>query len=173
MYAAEFIHRKNHRFIIDALPQLVREIPHLKIIFAGTGELLESTKDYARKKRLDRYIDFPGFREDVSVLMQLSDMGISSSRQEGYGMHIAEGMLCGLPFVVTEDRGHREMMINGVNGFMYSQNDQQKFIEYILYLYKNPAIREKMAQDAPGSVQKCSSENALNNMIGIYEHFLQ
>lgn len=47
IYAAEFIHRKNHRFIIDALPMLIYNIPSLKVIFAGAGEIMDETVAYA------------------------------------------------------------------------------------------------------------------------------
>jgi glycosyltransferase EpsD len=172
IYAAEFIHRKNHRLILDALTFLVKEIPGIKLLFAGNGELLDKMKSYCHEKNLDRYVDFLGFRQDIGQLMNISDVGISSSRQEGYGMHIAEGMSCGLPFVVTRDRGHREMIIDGVNGFMFPQNDLQKFIELIINLYKNPEFRNQLSKAAISTIQKCSEENSLKSMIGIYEKFL-
>jgi glycosyltransferase EpsD len=172
IYAAEFIHRKNHRFIIDALPILVKEIPELKILFAGTGELMFKMKAYCHNKNLDPYIDFLEFWQDIGPLMAISDVGISSSRQEGYGMHIAEGMFCGIPFVVTEDRGHREMIIDGVNGYMFPQNDRQKFIERIIHLNRNPEIRKKLGEAAFDSIQKCAVENSLKSMMEIYNRYL-
>ncbi|RPI41641.1 MAG: glycosyltransferase, partial [Bacteroidetes bacterium] len=95
LYVAEFIYRKNHRFIIEALPELVRRIPTLKVLFAGTGVRLEDTIAEAKRLKVDGYVDFLGFRDDVPTLAAIADVGISSSRQEGLGLGLAEEMLCG------------------------------------------------------------------------------
>ncbi|AZI19821.1 glycosyltransferase family protein [Chryseobacterium taklimakanense] len=41
IYAAEFIHRKNHKFIIDAVKNNISDFNGIKILFAGKGELYE------------------------------------------------------------------------------------------------------------------------------------
>lgn len=73
IYAAEFIPRKNHRFLIDSLPGLIREIPGLKLIFAGTGPIIEELKAYATKAGVQDHIWFAGFRHDIDKLMSMSD----------------------------------------------------------------------------------------------------
>jgi len=173
IYVAEYIPRKNHRFIIDAMPELIEKIPAIKVLFAGRGRDMELITEYAKSKGVFDYIDFLGFRNDIGNLLALSDIGISASKQEGLGLNLAEEMFSGLPVVASEDRGHKEMIIHGENGFLFPQNDNSAFIEAIIYLYENPEKRKEMGKYAAESIRKFSLENSLTEMVKIYKRYLQ
>ncbi|MEA5112139.1 putative glycosyltransferase EpsD [bioreactor metagenome] len=173
IYVAEYIPRKNHGFIIDALPEITKKIPEIKVLFAGRGRDMELTMEYAKSKAVDQYIEFLGFRDDIGNLIALSDVGISASKQEGLGLNLAEEMYSGLPVVASKDRGHKEMIIHGENGFLFPQNDNIAFIEAIIYLYENPEKRKEMGKYAAESIRKFSLENSLTEMVKIYKRYLQ
>ena len=172
IYVAEYIERKNHKFILDAMPDLIRKIPNIKILFAGKGKLFEQTQGYARELHIQDYIDFLGFRKDIAELIALSDIGISSSRQEGLPMNIAEELYTGLPVVVSEERGHKELVEHGVNGFIYPQMDQDSFVQAVVALAKDPVLRAKMSENARRMIQKFTIENTLKSMANIYQQYL-
>ncbi len=172
IYLAEFIERKNHKFIIYATHELKVLIPDLKILFAGRGVLQESIEKLINQENLNETIKVLGFRTDIGDLISLSDVGISSSKQEGLGLNLAEEMFCGLPVVASEDRGHKEMVIHGFNGFMFKQNNTKEFVKYILYLYNNTEKRIEMGVSACNSVQKFNLENSIAAMSKIYKSIL-
>ncbi|MFS2346008.1 glycosyltransferase family 4 protein [Bacteroides xylanisolvens] len=172
IYIAEYIERKNHLFIIDTLPQLSKRIPNIKVLFAGRGCLMEQMKEYARVIHVERYIDFLGYRKDIGQLIALSDIGISASRQEGLGLNIAEEMYSGIPVVVSEDRGHKELVVNGENGFIYPQMDQEAFINSIVKMGKDEELRKQMGEDAKMKMKKFALDNALEEMVKIYQKYL-
>ena len=58
LYIAEYIHRKNHKFIIDALPELRKRIPTIRVLFAGRGQLMDAMKEHAAALGVDDRIDF-------------------------------------------------------------------------------------------------------------------
>lgn len=171
-YAAEFIPRKNHELIIKALPKLTKVIPNIKVLFAGRGELRDNLKKLASQLNVKQSIDFVGYRDDISKLAALSDIGISSSRQEGLGITVAEDMFAGLPVVVTRDRGHCEMVIDKYNGYLFEQENVGEFTEKIIKLYQSPSLRSEMAKHAIESIQKFSIENSLKEHIIIYNSIL-
>lgn len=170
IYIAELIERKNHKFIIDSISILENDIPNIKVIFVGDGKLLNKLQKYAIEKKVDSKIDFLGYRKDVGKLIALSDVGISTSLQEGLGLNVAEYMFGGLPVIVSEDRGHFEMVIHGRNGYLYPQNDIQKFLQYIKELKENIDLRKRMGEEARESIQRFSIENALKEHIKIYKN---
>jgi glycosyltransferase EpsD len=172
IYIAEFISRKNHIFIIDSVNELKNEIPELKIIFVGKGNLLAKMQEISEKKGLSKIIDFFGFRKDIGNLIRISDIGISASKLEGLPMNISEEQLMGLPVVATHDKGHEELIQHGFNGFLFPQNNQAKFIEYIKSLYYNKELRNRMGRNASEYVKKFDISVSLTQMDEIYKKYL-
>ena len=172
LYVAEFIHRKNHKFIIDSVPQLISHIPNLKIIFAGRGILMNKMIEYSYKLGVTEYVDFLGFRDDIPDLIALSDLGISASRQEGLPLNLIEEMLGGLPVVATKDRGHSEIIAHEQNGFIFEQNDRESFVEKISWLYTHTFERLQMGEKAHFSAQKFAIENSIKAMEVIFHEIV-
>jgi len=172
LYIAEFIPRKNHEFIIRSLPQLQARIPNLKVLFAGTGVLLNQMRQLANALGVDGTIDFLGFRDDVHHLAVITDIGISSSKQEGLGLGLVEQMMCKIPVIASYDRGHKEFIDDGITGFMFVHGDTDTFIERIIHLYNDTDLLESMAQNAYKKAQSFDIELSLQSMADIYMQYL-
>lgn len=172
IYIAEFIHRKNHKFIIDSTPILKSKIPNLRILFVGKGQLMDDMQGVVREMNLSAYISFLGFRSDIGNLICLSDVGVSSSKLEGLGLNIAEAQFCGLPVVATHDKGHEELIQHGFNGYLFPVNDKDKFIEYIETLYLNEVLRKSFGKNASEFVKKFDISVSLAQMDEIFKKYL-
>lgn len=172
IYIARFISIKNHKFIVNATADILKFAPETKILFVGDGALQTEMKNYAEKKNLNRIISFLGFRNDVGKLICLSDIGISSSKTEGFGMNIAELQFSSLPVVAAQNNGHMELIQHGYNGFVFPQNNQEKFIEYIKTLYLDKELRKTMGKNASESVKKFDINVTLKQMDEIYQKYL-
>ena len=172
LYIAGFNYNKNHHFIINAVPKLKKEIPELKVIFAGKGKLLNEMLLLSTKNNLTDTIDFIGFRYDIEKFAAIADIGISASRREGFDMGISEEMICSIPVVASFNRGHKEIIDHGYNGFMYTQGDAQAFINYILRLHDNPLLRKTMGENSFKKAQEFTIEESLQTMSNIYKRYL-
>jgi glycosyltransferase EpsD len=172
VYAAEYIHRKNHAFLIDSIKKLQTKIPNLKVLLAGRGQLFEEVKSLIDQSNLERTIIQLGFRTDIDSIYKLSDIGISTSRQEGLGLNLVEEMMCGLPVVATIDRGHKEVIDHAENGFLFQQNNHEQFQDYIIQLYNDKFLMSKMGEAAKEKAKQFELDNSLNQMSEIYQQFL-
>lgn len=171
-YAAEFIPRKNHRFFVDAAKELMKKCPDVKILFAGKGELAEETKKYAEQSGVAEYIDFLGFCTNMPDILRMSDILISASIEEGFGINIVEGMASGLPAVVSVVRGHKEMVKNEQNGYLVDVNNVSEFCAKIEGLYNNKERYKEMSEQAMITAEKFSIENSLKQMEQIYKQYI-
>jgi glycosyltransferase EpsD len=172
LYIAEFIKRKNHIFIINTTKELIKHVPSIKILFVGSGELMDKMKCVSNKKNLSNHILFMGWREDVASLSAISDIGISVSKQEGLGLGLLEEMYHGLPIVASQDRGHREMVVHGVNGFLYRQGDTDEFVSHIIELSNNQLLRKKMGEMSKIKSESFTIDKSLKKMTDIYKSIL-
>lgn len=172
VYAAEFTNRKNHQFLIEAIAKHKEQFPNLKILFCGRGVLRDKIEHLIKSKNLESILFLMGFREDVDEIFKFSDLGVSSSKQEGLGLNLIEVMMCGLPIIATEDRGHQEIVTQSKNGFLFEQDNEQEFIKYLKELYSNPEQRRQMGKEAYDVSHQFEIANSLEVMGEIYKKFL-
>jgi glycosyltransferase EpsD len=173
LYVAEFIPRKNHKFIVKSVASLQNKIPNLKVLFAGKGVLMEKIRKVVVKNNLNECVEFLGFRNDISELAAISDIGISSSKHEGLGLGVVEQLMTGIPVVVTFDRGHLESVHHGWNGYLFPQGNNVVFEKYILDLYHNTNRRKAFGLAALKVSEKFKIEFPLNAMKEIYTEQLE
>lgn len=171
-YAAEFIDRKNHKLIVDAVKILSSKIDNFTVLFAGRGPLLEQIKDYVISLSLKRHIRFIGFVSDVERYYQAADVAISSSRQEGFGINLVEAMMCGAPAIATVDRGHCTIVDHRLNGVLFPQDDAQALAAAVFELYEDAELRSRMSVEAIMKAKKFEINNSLKAMSKVYLDFL-
>ena len=168
-YIAEFIPRKNHLFLILSIEKLLMKIPALLLMLAGEGPLLEATKAECTRRGISEKVKFLGFRRDISDISLAADLSVSVSRQEGLPIGVAELMSTGIPVVASEDRGHRELVRHGVTGFLYPQDDEDTFINYVVTLANNAELRRTMGRAAREHIQSFAVSESVSSMAKIYK----
>ena len=64
-----------------------------------------------------------GYRTDLEKLVPAVDAVVSCSKREGLGLNVIEAMLCKKPVVAAINRGHVELVDNGVTGYLLQSED--------------------------------------------------
>lgn len=168
LYIAEFIPRKDHVFFIKNIPELKKLIPNLKVIMPGRGVQLKEMKILALNLEIDDIIWFPGYRKDINLLCALSDLYVTTSRQEGLPVSVIEAMACGLPVVASCIRGQTDVVAPGRNGELYQLDNNADFVEKIVALYKNTELRAEMRKNNIEDSARYSVDIAVKKMAEIY-----
>lgn len=171
LYTAEFIPRKNHALLFDALPPLKSKIPELKLAFLGKGDLLGSYKTLVKARGWD-CVRFAGYTNNVREWCGLSDVFVMPSFQEGMPVALLEAMACGLPVVASRIRGHTDVIKDCINGCLFEPRDITEFLRAIWMLYKNPSLRIEMGARNIEKVKEYSVDVAVNSMAGIYKRLV-
>ena len=89
---------------------------------------------------------FLGMREDVDVLYRGMDLFVLPSHREGFPRAAMEAAASGLPLVVTDIRGCREVVEDGVNGLLIPVRDPPALRSAIERLGNDPELRRQMAE---------------------------
>jgi glycosyltransferase EpsD len=172
IYAAEFIPRKNHQFIIKSVDSYPESFSDTIILFAGKGKDETKLINKVDELKLNHIISFIGFRSDIDEIYKLADIGISSSKQEGLGLNLVEEMMCGLPLIASEDRGHKEIITHEENGFLFSQNNEKAFADAVYELISDSNLYERFSQNAIVRAKKFELSSSLNAVTSIYRKYL-
>lgn len=135
---------KGQKYLIDAMPQVLREVPDAHLVIFGEGELRGSLERQVKELHLEKHVLLPGFREDVLQLVKSTDLFVMSSVTEGLGSTVLDAMAMGLPVVGTNAGGIPEAVINGETGLLVPTADAGALAAAIVRLLKDPAARKRM-----------------------------
>jgi glycosyltransferase EpsD len=130
-------------------------------------------KGLAEKLNVISFVRFTGFINNVESLMACSNLGFSSSRQEGLGLHIVEAMMSGLPVIATDNSGHRELIRHGINGFLYQLNDKRTFIDFVSKVFSDPEMYSSMSKEALQQALRFEMKLSNAHLDKIYADYTQ
>lgn len=172
VYPAELNGNKNQGLLIETAALLKNRIPELKLVFAGEGAMEEPYRKKAESLGVSDMVRFYGFCRDIHELIQLADLSVASSIREGLGMNLLEGMAAEKPAVAADNRGHREIIEDGVNGFLVPAGDSAAFADRIEKLYRSPGLRKAMGQEGRRTAECFSETRTVKEMAHIYAGYM-
>lgn len=118
IYVAELSKRKNQGMLIKAVKELIDEGKiNIKVLLPGTDSMNGYYQKMVEDLGIKENIKFLGYRKDIPRLLKISDLYVSTAKQEGLPVNIMEAMCCGLPIVATDCRGNRDISkkVIGIN----------------------------------------------------------
>lgn len=102
-------------------------------------------------------------------LLKIADVAVSSSKREGIPVNIMEAMATGIPTIVNDCRGNRDLVSNGDNGYVIGVNDVVGFADAIETLYNSKELRSKFGQRNIQISKLFSIQNNLKEIKKIYD----
>ncbi len=172
VYVGELSDRKNQMMAITAVSRLKAEIPNIKLLLVGTGENRKKYELFIDKNNLGDSIKLLGYRQDIDKLMQMSDMAISCANQEGLPVNVMEAMATGLPLVVTNCRGNRDLVIDEKNGFIVERENSVELAEKIFALNRDSKMRMNFSSESFRLTEKYSILEINAQMEQIYKEIV-
>ena len=137
---------KGQRFLIDAMPLVLREVPDAHLIVFGEGDLRAPLERQIKSLSLTKRVLLPGFREDVLSLMKSADLFVMSSVTEGLGSAVLDAMAMGLAVVGTPAGGIPEAVVPGVTGELVPPSESKPLAAAIVKLLKDPDLRRRYGE---------------------------
>ena len=111
---------------------------HLDPVLPETMHMIETCES----------IESVGRQDDVRPFYEQSDVLVFPSYREGYPNVVIEAGAMGLPNIVTDINGSREIVENGKNGLVVPPCDEQALYEAMKWMVEHPDARERMAMNA-------------------------
>ena len=142
---AALVPHKGQRYLIDAAPLVIREIPDARFVIVGQGELESALRKQIRNHRLERHVILAGFRPDVLSLHKGFDVFVMSSVTEGLGTSLLDAMASARPVVATRAGGIPEVVEDGETGLLVPPRNPQALADAIVRLLRDEPQRQRMA----------------------------
>lgn len=161
---------KNYELLLRAAGLVRRRVRDCRFLIVGDGSLRNSLEQLTRRLGLNNNVRFLGERMDVPEIMRIADLGVLSSRREGFPLVLLEYMAAAKPVVATRVGGVGELIRDGQEGFLVRSGDAENFADRIIRLIKNPAKAREMGRKGREVVRERFS---LKAMIRSYEEVYQ
>lgn len=168
-YIAELNANKNQILLIKTIQGLKKEQHNIRLLLIGDGPLKEQYQQYIKENNLENEIQLLGKRQDINELLSITNIYFASSIREGLPVNVMEAMYKGLPIIATDNRGHRELIHNGKNGYICKKNDTENFENNIQKFLKDMSIINNMKEINRILVKKYELQEVKNKMEEIYK----
>jgi len=94
------------------------------------------------------------------------------SINDGFASVVIEAMACGVPVIVSENVGARDIIREGIDGFVIPIRDVEAMKDRLTKLYENPCLCKQMGQAARLRAQEFSSDRYGDRLLEVYQHIL-
>jgi glycosyltransferase involved in cell wall biosynthesis len=119
-----------------------------KILVVGEGPERPRLLALARDLGLSERVIWLGSRADIGGWLAAMDVFVHTADFEGMPNAVMEAMAMGLAVVASNVDGNRELIRNGVSGYLVAPGDVSGFAEQIQHLLDNPNCARQIGEEA-------------------------
>src|SRR5580704_1441949 len=172
---------KGIDIFLRAAALVQRHFPDTRFLIAGIfGSNLEQDTykkevlELRKTLNLENDVIFLGATMNVPEILALSDVFVLSSRSEGFSNALLEAMVCGVPPVATDVGGNRELLEDGVSGFLVAPEYPEAIADGIVRLLADSELRRRQGAAARRRVlEKFTTEIMVNRVVSAYDLLLR
>lgn len=150
---------KRHEILIRALAEIPRPHP-MYLVCAGDGPRLGALRELAANRGVADRVRLLGNRDDVPRLLQLADAFALASVTEGLSCSILEAMAAGVPPLVTDVGGNRELVADGESGLLLAA-EPAAFAAQMKRLCAQPEVFARMGRASAERARRMFSFEAM------------
>ena len=141
---AALVGHKGQRHLVSAAAKVMREVPDVRFLILGEGELRAPLERQIHDLGLDRHVLLPGFRPDAIGLQKSFDVFAMSSVTEGLGSAMLDAMACGTAVVATRAGGIPEAVTDERDGLLVPPEDPAALARAIVRVLRDPDLRRRL-----------------------------
>jgi len=175
---AKLTDAKGHKYLLEALPTVLKRRSRVSAALAGDGELSGLLQEQASRLGIAPHVRFLGYRRDVPDLIRAADLFVFPSHTEGLGSTLIEVMLAG-PAVVTTTAGGIPDLTGGDDldgepvAWTVPPRDPQALAEAILDALESPQKCALFRKRARRRAERLfTAKQMLESTLSVYRELL-
>ena len=153
---------KGISYLIEAMAEVVKQRPSSHLLLVGDGSERETLQHRCEALGLKDHVSFAGFQKEPGPFMDVMDVFVLASINEGMGRVILEAMARGKPVIATRVGGVPEIVEEGQTGLLVPAADAAALADAMLKMAGDRGSLEHMGRRARASV---NSRFGLDKMV--------
>jgi glycosyltransferase involved in cell wall biosynthesis len=165
---------KHFEHLLKSFSLVKHKRSDFKFFIVGDGPKKDYLKKLSIELNLQNQVQFLGYIKEVEKFLKISHIFVFASSREGLPVSLMEAMVMEKPVVAYNIRGVRDLVENGINGFLVPFGDVEAFTEKIIYLIEHREVAKEMGKRGREKIVKEFSLNViLPQMKELYESILK
>jgi glycosyltransferase involved in cell wall biosynthesis len=124
------------------------KLPDTHFILIGDGVLRAKIENMIQELGLWKNVHLTGWRRNIPNLISAMDIMTLTSLWEGLPKVVVEAQLMGVPVIVTQTSGVKEVVRDNVSGFIIPAGHPDLMASKVIELLRNPEIMSRMGKKA-------------------------
>ena len=150
------VRRKGQDKLIKALPEIMKEIPEVRLLIVGDGNLKEKLIASAKRLGISENVIFTGrvSYSDLPKYFLLGDVFAMPSRSRNFGLEVEglgivylEASASGLPVIGGSSGGAPDAVLVGETGYVADGRSVEEIAKQILFLLKDPSHAKNLGEN--------------------------
>ena len=162
---------KDFYTLILVFSILIKKYPKLVLKIIGEGSQRNKLEELVSNCNLQNNVVFTGKLTENQINEELlrSDIFVLTSKSESFSLVLCEAMNFGVPCVTFDvDVGPREIIDDGINGFLVNDRNVDLMVKRIENLLENKSLKSKMGIESVKKVKKFYPINVLKKWEDLF-----
>lgn len=130
---------KGHRFLLESLSMVKKELPKIKVLIVGDGELQEELETFVQHSGLNENVIFSGLipPEGIPEIINCMDVVVHTSLLEGLARVLPQSIMLQKPIISFDLDGAHEVIQEGETGYLIEPQNINQLADRIIELGKD------------------------------------
>ncbi len=166
------VKQKGYDDLLKVFAKVRERIPS-RLIILGAGPEKLNIETWIQDLSLDGDVIMPGYVNNPWEYMKMADLYLSTSLYEGFHLTIVEAMACGTTPVITDcDYGPREIIDDGINGYLCPVGDIENMAKKVTELLKDEPARKRASKKAEEKAMQFDISVTIKNYEELFDEMM-
>lgn len=146
--------QKAPDIFIKSAYEIKKIIPNAYFIIVGDGDKLEEIKKLINSLGLEKDVLITGWIDNTFNYINSFDISMLLSRWEGFGLVLAEYMVCKKPIIATNIDAIPDLIENNVNGLLIEVDSVEECVMATINIINNEVLKNNLILNSDNIVRK-------------------
>ena len=163
---------KGQQYWLPVMADIRRNWPDACLVLVGEGPDRTDIEATIKHFGLEGSVKLIGWRDDVPALLKITDVFVSASLTEGFGLAVLEAMAAGKPVIAYHLPALTEFVQDGVTGFLVPSTDKEALGAALRKVLSEPGLMQQMGAAAREAARKFDAGRSAARLEEIYQEVL-
>ena len=162
-------YQKNYPMMFRAFAKVHHDFPDWQLVVYGNGPQKEEIRGVIERLGMEGHIILAGKSDHVVEEMNKSSLFVMSSDYEGMSNALLEAVCVGLPVISTDVSGARDLITEGVNGYIVPVGNERALTLALSSMLSSPEKMDEMGRQSKALAPRFREEQ----IVGQWEELIK